>query len=133
MVALFAGYALTVVASSSAGRLGTVVRLVCGPDSARTLAGDTVARVDASGGSAYGCVAGGTRSFRLGRTDDSMRAARIEAVRVVGRIAAYGLRSSGVDTGYATVNVRRLTTGALLAPLSHKGTALDLRLRSLAA
>jgi hypothetical protein len=114
MVALLAGYVLTVAATSSAGRLGNVARAACGPDSARTIAGDAVARVYASGGSAYGGVTGGTRSYRLGRTDHSIGAARIEAVRVSGRIAAYGLRTSGVDTGYATVNVRRLTTGTLL-------------------
>ncbi len=65
LVTLLAGYALTVAVSSSAGRLGNVARALCGPDSARTLAGDAVARVYASGSSAYGCVAGGTRSYRL--------------------------------------------------------------------
>ncbi|MDQ2897423.1 MAG: hypothetical protein M3Y09_17575, partial [Actinomycetota bacterium] len=90
-------------------------RALCGPDSARTLAGAPVARVYASEGNAYGCVTGATRSYRLGSTGSSITAARIETVRVAGRIAAYGLRTSGVDTGYATVNVRRLTTGRLLA------------------
>ena len=33
---------------------------------------------------------------------------------MAGRIAGYGLLTSGVDTGVATVNVRRLTTGKLL-------------------
>jgi hypothetical protein len=101
--------------TTSAASFGNDAGAVCGPRSARTLAVDAVARVYVSGGNAYGCVAGGTRSYRLGTIGYSTSAAHIEAVRVAGRIAAYGLQTSGVDTGYTTVNVRRLTTGALLA------------------
>jgi hypothetical protein len=88
----------------------------CGPASARMIAGDRLARVYADGGSAYGCVAGGSRAYRLGATrlGVSLGEARIEAIRVAGRLAAYGLRTMGVDTGYVTVNVRVLSTGALL-------------------
>jgi hypothetical protein len=115
MVAVLAGWVGSVAVSGSAARLGHSGVAICGPQSARTLAGDVVARVYASGGNAYGCVAGATRSYRLGTTGYSMRAPRLEAVRVAGRIAAYGLQTSGVDTGYANVNVRRLATGTLLA------------------
>lgn len=88
----------------------------CGPTSAHTIAGDHLARVFAKGGSAYGCAAGGSRAYRLGTTGlgPAPGGARIEAVRVAGRLAAYGLRTMGVDTGYVTVNVRLLSTGALL-------------------
>jgi hypothetical protein len=115
MVTLVCGHVLTAAPGSSAGRLAAVARAVCGPASARTLAGDAMARVYVAGGGAYGCVAGATRSHRLGSTGVSIGAARIETVRVSGSIAAYGLRTSGVDTGYATVTLRRLTTGRVLA------------------
>ena len=70
-----------------------------------------MARVYASGGIAYGCVVGQVGRLRLGAVGFSPGRAHIDAVRVAGRIAAYGLLTSGVDTGLATVNVRRLTTG----------------------
>jgi hypothetical protein len=90
---------------------------VCGPVAVRTIAGDDVARIYADGGSAFGCVAGGNRAYRLGAAGlgHSPGSARIEAVRVAGRRAAYGLRTMGVDTGYVTVDVRVLSTGALQA------------------
>ncbi len=114
-ITFLAGSVLTPAAGRSAAGAGHLPRAVCGPSSARTIAGDAVARVYAFKGHADGCVAGARRSYRLGATGISLRVARVEAVRVVGRIAAYGLRVSGVDTGYAIVNVRRLTTGAFLA------------------
>lgn len=114
-VAVLAGLVLSVPASGSAAAPHNSPSAVCGPPAARTLAGDAVARVYASGGKAYACVARGTRSYELGMTGYSIGAPHIEAVRVAGRIAAYGLRTSGVDTGYATMNVIRLTTGTLLA------------------
>jgi hypothetical protein len=71
--------------------------------------------VYASGGNAYGCVVGREGRLRLGAVGFSPGRAHIEAVRLAGPIAAYGLLTSGVDTGLATVNVRRLTTGKQLA------------------
>ena len=114
----FAVCLLSLSASGSALRLAAAARVACGPSSAHTLAADAVARVYVSGGSAYGCAAGGARSYRLGSTGFSIRTGRIEAAHVAGRIAAYGLLTSGVDTGFATVNVRRLSTGTVLAQRS---------------
>jgi hypothetical protein len=116
--ALLAGCVSSVATSGSAGRPGNSVGAVCGPQSARTLARDAVARVYTSAGNVYGCAARTKRSYRLGTTGASIAAARVEAIRVAGRTAAYGVRTSGVDTGHTTVNVRRLTTGALLAQRS---------------
>jgi hypothetical protein len=116
IVALCAGYGLA-AASTGAARTGTAPGVVCGPRSAHTLAGDSVARVYSSAGKAYGCVAGGARSYRLGRTGNCIGGEQIQTVRVAGRIAAYGLDTCGVDTGNATVNVRRLTTGVSLKQL----------------
>jgi hypothetical protein len=115
MAAVLVGCALSAATPGAAARRDSSAGAVCGPHAAHTLAGDAVARVYTSGGSAFGCVAGGTRSYRLGRTGFSIGAARVEDVRVAGRLAAYGLETSGVDTGYTNVNERRLTNGALLA------------------
>jgi hypothetical protein len=72
-----------------------------------------MARVHAFGGNAYGCVGGAARSYLLGTT--RLNGVRVDAVSVVGRIAAYELVFRGVDFGTITVNHRRLTTGVLLA------------------
>jgi hypothetical protein len=106
---------LSLSAVGLAGGDATATGVACGPSAARTLAHDAVARVYASGGNAYGCVVGRAGKIRLGAVGLSPGRAHIEAVRVAGRIAAYGLLRSGVDTGVAIVNVRRLTTGKLLA------------------
>ena len=87
----------------------------CGPRAAATLAADAVARVYSVGGNVFGCVAGASRSIELGTTGFSVRAGRVDLVRVSGTVAAYGLVRSGVDTASATVVVRRLTTGRVLA------------------
>jgi hypothetical protein len=113
IVALGAGCGLAAT-SSGAAMTGTAPGAVCGPRSAHTLAGDSVARVYSSAGKAYGCAAGGARSYRLGKTGNCSGGEQIQTVRVSGRIAAYGLETCGVDTGNATVNVRRLTTGVAL-------------------
>jgi hypothetical protein len=106
------GLSVTMVAPAGASAASGVV---CGPHAARTLARDAVARVYQSGGTAYGCVAGRAGRLRLGAVGFSPARAHIETVRVTGRLVAYGLLTTGVDTGFETVNVRRLTTGKLLA------------------
>lgn len=113
-IGAIAGCGLSLTAVGLAGGDATAAGVACGPRAARTLAHDAVARVFASDGSAYGCVVGRVGRIRLGAVGLSPGRARIEAVHVAGRIAGYGLLTSGVDTGVATVNVRRLTTGKLL-------------------
>ncbi len=76
---------------------------------------DAGARVYEQAGSVYGCASGIGGSHRLGSSGFTLRGPRIEMARVAGRIAAYGMSSPGVDTGYATVEVRRLSDGRLLA------------------
>ena len=115
MVTPLAGYGLSATSPGAAARTGTAPSAVCGPGPAHTLASDAVARVYSSAGNAYGCVAGGARSYKLGTTGFCIGAERIQTVRVADRLAAYGLQMCGVDTGNATVNVRSLATGASLA------------------
>jgi len=105
---------VSVTAVGLARGAATARGVACGPRAARTLAHDAVARVYASGGNAYGCVVGRVGNVQLGAVALSPGRAHIVVVRVAGRIAGYGLLTSGVDTGVATVNVRRLTTGKLL-------------------
>ncbi len=113
--AVLGGATLSMTTTGSAAPAGGAAGTPCGPPAAQTLAADAVARVYVSGGAADGCATGGTRSYRLGTTGTFSRSARVTIVRVAGRIAAYGLETSGVDVAAATVNVRRLTTGRLLA------------------
>jgi hypothetical protein len=112
--ALIAG-SVAAMAGGGATASGHAAATPCGPASATTIADDATARVYATGASAYGCVVGGSRAYRLGATGNARGAAHIEAVRVAGRIAAYGLGSTGVDTGHVTINVRALGPGTLLA------------------
>lgn len=86
----------------------------CGPASARTLGASPLARVYVQLGAAYGCAAGSPRRFVLGHTSTCINADRVGPVTVAGRLAAFALSRCGVDTGSATVSVRRLSDGATL-------------------
>lgn len=101
---------------------------VCGPSSARTLASDRTTRVYAveesvpfvPGSSVrvrnvYGCSAGGAKSYLLGTADAcQFQFVCVDHVRLEGPLVAYALMGCGVDTGWTTVDVRRLTDGKLL-------------------
>jgi hypothetical protein len=65
----------------------------------------------------YGCAVQNGRAFRLGHANRSIAESRVAPVAVAGKVAAYGLTSFGVDTVSATVEVRRLTDGAVLQDL----------------
>jgi hypothetical protein len=113
-IGAIAGFGLPLTAVGLAGGAATATGVACGPRAARTLAHDAVARVYASGGNAYGCVVGRGGKIRLGAVALSPGRAHVVAVHVAGRIAGYALLTFGVDTGVATVNVRRLTTGKII-------------------
>ena len=85
----------------------------CGPSAARTLASTTTARVYARAGNVYGCSVRGQPSYLLGSSTNCNAAARVGLVILTGDISAYGLQR-GVDTGTATVVVRRLIDGRQL-------------------
>jgi hypothetical protein len=86
----------------------------CGPARARTLAASSVARVYSLGGMAYGCSLGAAKSYNLGQRRTCLGAPLVAPVTVTGDLAAYGLESCGVDTGFTQVIVRRLTDGKQL-------------------
>lgn len=109
--------ALAACGASASGltRASRPVPSACGPASARTLAGGPSARVYVVAQTVYGCAAHSGRRFRLGTTGFCNRAERVGPVAVAGRLAAVALTSCGVDTGSTTVQVRRLSDGAVLS------------------
>jgi hypothetical protein len=111
LLAVIAG-ALPLAAASSQGSASR-----CGPVAGRTIAADAVARVYTVGDAVYGCASGGAKSYKLGQLGSCIASSRVSAVKVAGRLAAYGLERCGVDTGFTEVVVRRLTNGAQLRSL----------------
>jgi hypothetical protein len=99
-------------ASGAAGTSGTagVAGASCGSASGRTLAADARARVYTLHGSVYGC-AGAGRRYRLGGAGNCVLAHCVGPVVVAGALAAYGLKSCGIDLCTASVIVRRLSDG----------------------
>jgi hypothetical protein len=93
----------------------------CGPAVAQTLGASGAARVYVQSGAVYGCAAGSRRRYLLGHASVCINSDRVGPVAVAGRTAAYAVTTCGVDTGSATVVVRRLSDGARL--FSH--TAAD--------
>lgn len=103
---------------SGAAKLGAgSAEVVCGPSRARTLAGDAQARVYSLGHSVYGCTTTGRRPHRLAGAgvEACLRAAEIGAISLAGAVAAYALRTCGIDTGSAEVVVRSLDSGRQLS------------------
>ncbi len=110
--------ALTIGSGSAAAlafSTGSRPRIPCGPSGARTRAGNSRAQVYSVGDAAFGCAAGGGRSFRLGVTLSCIGSELVGPVVVAGPIAAYGSERCGVDTGFTRVLVRDLRTGARLS------------------
>jgi hypothetical protein len=86
----------------------------CGPAGARTMAASTVARVFEQGGVVSGCSSKTGRTVRLGQTRTCLGKPRVGVVAVAGELAAYATQTCGVDTGAASVVVRRLSDGRQL-------------------
>jgi hypothetical protein len=97
--------------------------VVCGAAGARTVTSDPVARVFVSGHTAYACAAGASRSYALGGTQTCLMSALLERVALARRLVAYAVESCGVDTGWTTVTVRRLSDGKVLS--SHPATTQE--------
>lgn len=110
-VALGAPAGLATLAASGGAHGGSV----CGPLTARTLASSSHARVYALGAGAFGCAAGGRKSFRLGGTSTCIGADRVGPIVVAGEIAAFASERCGVDTGSTQVLVRNLRDGKHLS------------------
>ncbi len=75
----------------------------------------------ASGGEVFGCSKAASGAIALGRTQSCIGHPEIGPVKVRGEIAGYGVRRCGVDTGQASVVVRRLDTRRVL----HDAGAID--------
>ena len=78
------------------------------------MAASDKARVYAAGTAVYGCALSARRPLHLGDSRSCLRADRVTVVAVAGALAAYGTQRCGVDTGLASLVVRRLTDGARL-------------------
>ena len=104
------GSSVAAPGSTPAGAAGTR----CGPSAAKTLAASRDARVYVQSGSVYGCAARGRGRYRLGHSLLCVNSDRVGPVTVAGRLAAFAVTRCGVDTGSATVVVRRLSDGAHL-------------------
>ncbi len=114
-VAALAGCGASAAGSSSASGPA------CGPASATTLAASHQARVYVSGDTAYGCAAGTRGRVRLGGRRSCLGTPRADPVTVTGALAAYGLKTCGIDTGSTDVVVRRLTDGKRLRGVPASG------------
>jgi hypothetical protein len=66
----------------------------------------------------YGCDRRTRRSTKLGNTTACIAAARVDRTALGGNIVAYGVDRCGVDAGYTTVIVRRLSDGKRLRSYS---------------
>jgi hypothetical protein len=86
----------------------------CAPAHARLLAADGLAAVYEVSGTVYGCAGRAGRRYRLGTSRFCNNADQIGPVALSGSLAAYGVRTCGVDTGEAQVVVRRLADDKLL-------------------
>lgn len=95
----------------------------CGPTAARTLAASGVARVYQAGSVVYGCAVSSQKRIRLGNSQLCVGSERVSAVAVAGFLTAYGSERCGVDTGSASLVVRRLTDGTQLRSLAATGTS----------
>jgi hypothetical protein len=102
-------------ASSSAGSSAGTAAAHCGPAAAKTLARSAQARIYTRAGTVYGCAAGSPHPVRLGSTGRCPGGSAVGVVTAAGRLAAYSVRSCGVDTSSAQVIVRRLTDGHQLS------------------
>ena len=86
----------------------------CVPPGARTIRTDPEAELYALHNVVYGCDRHTRRSTRLGNTTACIGAARVDRTALAQDIVAYGLDYCGVDAGFATVTVRRLSDGRRL-------------------
>ena len=96
---------------ASGGNGASTARARCGPGNAQTLARGSVTRVFVQRGTVYACLTGGRRWTRLGTTGGCLRASRVDAVAVAGRLVAAGETMCGVDVGVAAVEVVRVSDG----------------------
>jgi hypothetical protein len=118
--ALLAAAALAAVVGCGSSAAKTVTSRAaalarCAPAGARIIRADSRAQVYALRNAVYGCDARTGRSTRLGNTTVCIAAARVDRTALAGNIVAYGVDRCGVDAGFTSVVVRRLSDGQRLA------------------
>jgi len=86
----------------------------CHPADSHTLAADPLARVYALSEVVYGCSERTGRVTRLGRANLCVGSARAGPFALAAALAAYGLETCGVDTGFSQAVIRRLSDGKTL-------------------
>lgn len=86
----------------------------CAPAGAHRVASSASAEVYSSRGTVYGCSEKTGRRTKLGQTTSCIRADLISHARVAGELAAYADERCGVDAGFTTVVVVRLSDGKRL-------------------
>jgi hypothetical protein len=100
------------VARSVTSRAAAALR--CAPPGARIIRTDSRAQLYALRQVVYGCDDQTHRSTALGNATACIAAARVDRTALAGSIVAYGVDRCGVDAGYTTVVVRRLSDGKRL-------------------
>jgi hypothetical protein len=91
-----------------------VARPNCGPAAGKTLAHSPRGRLYVNKRSVYGCLQG-KRPVRFGGEGGCPESAHLGPFALAGTVAAYALRTCGVDTAAAQVVVRRLSDGHQLS------------------
>ncbi len=102
----------------SATRTGTATArtasATCVPAGAHALASDPLVAVYSLHGSVDSCDTKSGKRVRLGSAAVCIASARVDRAVVAGGLVAYGLETCGVDTGGASVTVRRARDGKQL-------------------
>jgi hypothetical protein len=86
----------------------------CAPAGAHVKLTDRRAQVYGLGKAIYACDRRTRRTTKLGQATICNLAARVDHVALAGDSVAYGLDRCGVDTGFTTVAVRRVSDGKRL-------------------
>jgi hypothetical protein len=86
----------------------------CAPAGAQVKLADRHAQVYALGKAIYACDRRTRSTTKLGQATVCVATARVDNMSLAGDIVAYGLDRCGVDTGFTTVIVRRVSDGKRL-------------------
>ena len=115
LVLLVAVCAISSSATAPAGASPLAPGVTCGSPAGRTLAHSARGRVYVLGQTVYGCVAAAGAFCASVREGPCPRSAQLGPFALAGGVAAYALRTCGVDTASAVVIVRRLADGRVLS------------------
>jgi hypothetical protein len=107
--------ALALAGSAAACSASSRAVASCATPGAHRIASSAGAEVYSTHGAVWGCSAATHLRTKLGNTTSCIRSDLIGPVRLVGELTAYADRSCGVDTGFASVIVRRLSDGKRLS------------------